>query len=137
MSEQKVEEKIQQINLEEEDLPTQLLLRAMWSINRRIQKGADITAIWEKDSILILGRKFELRVWYDSNHLRMVWEKRNEDDGRIESKFKRVTIEISQDRAIKIIENIYDLIISMIYANPNEQDIYLFIRDLIKPLLHP
>jgi len=126
------------INIKEEDLPTQLLLRAMLSINNKIKKGADITAIWEKDNILILGRKFELRVWYDSNHLRMIWEKKDYDNEyRIESKFKKVSVEISQDRAKKVIEYIYDLIISMIYANPNEQDIYLFIRDLIKPLLHP
>jgi hypothetical protein len=133
MSEQKIEEKIQQM-----DLPMQLLLRAMWSINHRIRKGADVMVIWEKDSILIIGRKFEFRAWYVNSHLSIVWEKRDYDNEyRIESKFKKVVVEISQDRAIKIIEYIHDLIISMVYANPNEQDIYLFIRDLIKPLLHP
>jgi len=126
------------INLEEEDLYIQLLLRAMWKINHMIKRGADVRVIWEKNNIIILGRKFELRVWYDSNHLRMIWEKKDYDNEyRIESKFKKVSVEISQDRAKKVIEYIYDLIISMIYANPNEQDIYLFIRDLIKPLLHP
>ena len=126
------------INIKEEDLPIQMLIRAFQSINHRIRKGADVTVIWERDSILILGRKFELRAWYDNSNLNVVWEKRDYDNEyRIESKFKKVVIELSQDRAKKVIEHIHDLIISMVYANPSEQDIYLFIRDLIKPLIHP
>jgi len=126
------------INIKEEDLPIQMLIRAFQSINHRIRKGADVTVIWERDSILILGRKFELRAWYDNSNLNVVWEKRDYDNEyRIESKFKKAVIELSQDRAKKVIEYIHDLVISMIYASPSNQDIYLFIRDLIKPLIHP
>jgi len=128
------------ISLEEEDLYMQLLLRAMWSINNRVKKGADIRVIYEKNSIIISGKKFEFRAWFVDGHLKMVWEttksERVGDIFRIESRYKKATIEISKDRAEKVMEYIHDLIISMIYASPSEQDIYLFIRDLIKPLIH-
>jgi hypothetical protein len=128
------------INLEEEDLYMQLLLRAMWKINHMIKRGADVTVIWEKDKILVIGRKFELRVWFIDGHLKMVWEttknERVDDMFRIESRYKKVSVEISRDRAEKIMEYIYDLIVSMVYADPSDQDIYLAVRDLIKPLIH-
>jgi len=126
------------INIKEEELPIQMLIRAFQSINHRIRKGADVTVIWERDSILVFGKRFELRAWYDNSSLKIVWEKRDYDNEyRIESKFKKVVVEISQDRAKKVIEYIHDLVISMIYASPSNQDIYLFIRDLIKPLIYP
>jgi len=128
------------INLEEEEVLIQTLLRAMWSINNRVKKGADVKVIYEKNSIIISGKKFEFRVWFIDGRLKMVWEvSRNErvdDIFRIETRYKKATIEISKDRAEKIMEYIYDLIVSMVYADPSSQDIYLFIRDLIKPLIY-
>jgi len=118
----------------------QLLLRAMWSINNMIKRGADVRVIYEKNSIIILGKKFEFRAWFIDGRLKMVWEttksERVDDIFRIETRYKRVVIEISRDRAEKVLDYINDLIVSMIYANPSEKDIYLFIRDLIKPLIH-
>ena len=125
------------LNLRQENLFIQTLVRGLQSINMRVKRGADMTMVMEKHSIVLYGRRFDLWVEYNNGYLKILWETeyKSLDIGKTIRKFKRAKVKISVDRAEQVIDKLATVIVSMTHIDLHDEEIYDFVKKEIAPLI--
>jgi hypothetical protein len=125
------------LNLKQENLFIQTLVRGLQSVNMRVKRGADMTVVMEKHSIIVYGRRFDLLVEYNDGYLKILWETeyKSLDIGKTIRKSKKAKVKISVDRAEQVIDKLVTVIVSMTHIDLYDEEIYDFVKKEVAPLI--